>query len=295
MKTKFLIFTLVLSLAIISCSKDSETTYDNATITTEEAAINSKIDIANDDVSDVVEEQETSTYANTTTGKMEESANSTLAICATITRVPAFGTAITPGTLVTKTIDFGTTGCTLQNGNLLRGKIIITFTYDPNATSHTITYTFDNFYHNSIKFTGTKTFTRTMTITTPNSPSHPVVVMNMDMTATFPNGNAYTRVGQRTREIIEGFGTISWTDNVYQVTGNWTTTFPNTSLQYSTITTPLIVKMSCVAVNKPLIVKGVITFQRNSHTATLDYGNGDCDNLAVFTIDGYAYNIVIGN
>ncbi len=295
MKTKFLMFTLILSLAIVSCSKDSEETTDNTTITADEAGVNAKIDIANDDVSDIVEEQETSTYINTTTGKMEASANSTLATCATITRVPAFGTAITPGTLVTKTIDFGTTGCTLQNGNVLKGKIIITFTYQPDATEHTITYTFDNFYHNNIKFTGSKTFTRTMTVATTNSPSHPVVVMHMDMTATFPNGNNYTRVGQRTREIIEGYTTTEWADNVYKVTGNWTTTFPNTSLQTSTITTPLIVKLSCVAVNKPLIVKGIITFQRNNHTATLDYGNGDCDNLAVFTINGNSFNITIGN
>jgi hypothetical protein len=293
MKTKLLMFTLILSLAIISCTKDSEPDENTAVITAAEASVNARIDIANDDVSDVVEEQEASTYANTTSGKME-SANSTLAICASITRIPAPGTAITPGTLVTKTIDFGTAGCTLQNGNTLKGKIIITFTYQPDATEHTITYTFENFYHNNIKFEGTKTFTRTMTVATPNSPSHPVVVMHMDMTATL-NGNTYTRIGQRTREIIEGYGTASWTDNVYRVIGHWTTTFPNTTLQTSTITTPLIVKMSCIAVNKPLIVKGIITFERNNHLATLDYGNGDCDNIAVFTINGNSYNISIGN
>ena len=55
------------------------------------------------------------------------------------------------------------------------------------------------------------------------------------------------------------------------------------------------VKMSCIAVNKPLLVKGVITFVRNSHVATLDYGTGDCDNAAVFTLDGVAYPITIGN
>ena len=71
-----------------------------------------KLDIANDDVSDIVEEQEASTYSNSVSGKTEQLSPSTLSNCATITRVPAFGTAITPGTLVTKTIDFGTVGCT---------------------------------------------------------------------------------------------------------------------------------------------------------------------------------------
>jgi hypothetical protein len=79
------------------------------------------------------------------------------------------------------------------------------------------------------------------------------------------------------------------------VTGNWTTTFPNTTVQTSTITSPLLVKMSCINQNKPLLVQGIITFTRNGNTATLDYGDGTCDNLAVFTINGNAYNIIIGN
>ncbi len=293
MKTKIFFLGLLLTVFTISCTKDKD---DTASITAEEASINSKIDIANNDVSDIVEEQEANTYANPTTGKSNEVAFSTFSICATITRVPAFGTAVIPGTLVTKTIDFGTSGCALNNGNIVKGKIIINYTYEPQAISHTINYQFVDFYHNSIKYVGNKSFTRTMTANSGSSISHPIVTMDMDITATFPNGNIYTRVGNRTREIVSGYDTPStWTDNIYQVTGSWTTTFPNTTEQTSTITSPLLIKMSCVSVNKPLIVQGVITFVRNSHTATLDYGNGNCDNLAVFTINGNSYNIVIGN
>ena len=284
-----LILGLALAIAMVSCNKDE----NNSTITAEEAGINAKMDIANDDVSDIVEQEEASTYSNTLNGKTTEASNTTFSNCATVTRVPAFGTPITPGTVVTKTIDFGTTPCLLNNGNSVSGKIIISFTYQPTAPSHTITYTFDNFRHNAILYVGNKTFTRVMTAA-PNS--HPVITMNMDITATFPNGNSYNRVGQRVREIIEGYGTpANWADNVYRITGSWTTTFPSTTIQYSTITTPLIVKLSCVALNKPLLVSGVITIVRNSNTATLDYGDGTCDNLAVFTINGNSYNIVIGN
>ena len=287
MKTKILFLGLVLSLFTVSCTKDSA---DNSTITADEATVNAKIDIANDDVSDIVETQFNATMDNSTTGKNSEAATTTYPI---ITRVPAFGTPITAGTLVTKTIDYGTAGVTLANGNVLKGKIIISFTYEPTATSHTLNYTFDNFYHNNIKFDGTKTFTRTMTSGTN---AHPIVVMTMDMTATFPDGRVFTRTGTRTREIISGYDTPSvLADNVYQVTGSWSTTFPNTTVQTSTITSPLIVKMSCIAVNKPLLVQGVITFVRNTHTATLDYGTGDCDNIAIFTINGVAHTIIIGN
>lgn len=293
MKTKIVFLGLLLALFTISCNKDK----DNNDFTADEAGVNAKIDLANDDVSDVVEGQFNATMENTTSGKTTELAAATnLPTCATITRVPAFGTAPTVGQTVTKTIDFGTTGCAMPNGNILKGQIIMSFVYNPTVTSHTITYQFVNFYHNAIKFDGNKTFTRTMSVATATSPSHPIVVMNIQMTVTFPDGRVFERVGTRTREIIEGYGTpLVLADNVYKVTGSWSTTFPNTTVQTSTITTPLFVKMSCIAVNKPLLVKGVITFERNGNIATLDYGNGDCDNLAIFTINGTQYAIVIGN
>jgi hypothetical protein len=293
MKTKIVFLGLLLALFTISCNKDK----DNNDFTADEAGVNAKIDLANDDVSDIIEGQFNATMENTTSGKTTELAAATnLPTCATITRVPTFGTAPTVGQTVTKTIDFGTTGCAMPNGNVLKGQIIMSFVYNPTATSHTINYQFVNFYHNAIKFDGNKTFTRTMSVATATSPSHPIVVMNMQMTVTFPDGRVFERVGTRTREIIEGYGTpLVLADNVYKVTGSWTTTFPNTTVQTSTITTPLLVKMSCIAVNKPLLVKGVITFERNGNIATLDYGNGDCDNLAIFTINGTQYTIVIGN
>lgn len=293
MKTKILFLGLALSLFTISCNKDKESN----DFTADEAGVNAKIDLANDDVSDVVEGQFNATMDNSASGKTTElTATANLPTCATVTRVPGYGTAPTVGQTVTKTIDFGTTGCAMPNGNVLKGQIIMSFVYNPTATSHTINYQFVSFYHNAIKFDGNKTFTRTMSVATATSPSHPIVVMNMDMTATFPDGRVFNRVGTRTREIIEGYGTpLVLADNIYQVTGNWTTTFPNTTVQTSTITTPLLVKMSCIAANKPLLVKGVITFERNGNIATLDYGNGDCDNLAVFTINGTQYTIVIGN
>ena len=299
MKTKILALGFFAILSIVSCNRDDKET--NGVITADEAAVNSKIDIASDDVTEIMESEfnETQTNAgseNRSSGS--SSPSSRLLICGTVTRVPAFGTPLTPGTEVTKTITFGNEngGCTLANGNVVQGTIIVTFTYQPDATTHTINYEFVNFFHNQIELNGNRTFTRTLAAQT----LIPTVVMNMNMTATFPDGRIFTRVGTRTRTIIAGFDTPNiLNDNVYQVTGNWTTTFPNTNIQTSTITTPLIVKMSCISQipnqNKPLLVQGVITFQRNGNSATLDYGTGECDNLAVFTINGNSYNIAIGN
>lgn len=290
MKSKKLILGFVLSLAILACNRED----DNSLISSEDAKISAKIDAMNDDVSSLVEEQEANTYSNSIAGKTADSALSELTSCATITRVPAFGTAPTVGQTVTKTIDFGS-GCTLNSGNVVSGRIIISFIFQPEATTHTITYSFVNFFHNGIEFNGDRTFTRTMISTASNPILHPQVTMTMDLTATLPNGSVYTRVGTRIREIVEGYGNEVLADNVYKVTGNWITTTPSGATQTSTISTPLMIKMSCIAANKPLLVSGIITIVRNNTSATLDFGNGTCDNLAVFTINGNSFNIVIGN
>jgi hypothetical protein len=284
MKTKILGLLVVCGLSLLSCQKE------DLGSTADEAKVNAKIDLANDDVSDLVENAYDATAANAS-GRGLESANSqsNLPACATVTRNPTFGTAVQVGQTVTKTIDFGTVGCPMANGNVLRGQIIVSFVYQPTAASQTINYEFVNFYHNNIKIVGNKNFTRTF------EQNLPVVVMNMDLTATFPDGRMFDRVGTRTRRITAGYDTPLLSDNVYQVTGNWTTTYPNLADQVSTITSPLIVKMSCALTSKPLIVQGVITFERPAQTSTLNYGSGDCDNLAVFTINGNAYNIIIGN
>ncbi len=290
---KFL-FPIVVMLAIIGCEKDNVTVAD--TLTSEDGLINAKIDAGTDDISNILDQLFDNVNGNTIVYRGINNDNSVFSNCATITRVPAFGTQVIPGTQVTKTIDFGTTGCTLNNGNIVKGKIIISFVYQPTAVSHTVTYTFDNFYHNNIKFVGTKTFTRSLTAATATSAPHPIVVMLLDMIITMPNGDVYTRVGTRTRELVEGFNTpMVFADNIHKITGNWTTTHPNGTVQTATITIPLRAKMSCLTVNKPLLVFGVITFVKNGVTATLDYGNGDCDNTAVFTINGVSYTIIIGN
>ena len=267
----------------------------SAQLTSDDAIVNSKIDLANDDIATIADQLFDNINATTLNYRAIENNATIFSNCATITRIPAFGTAFTSGTQVTKTIDFGTTGCTLNNGNVVRGKIIITFVYQPDATSHTVTYSFDNFYHNNIKFEGTKTFTRSRTTATATSPSHPIVVMQLEMTITMPNGDVYTRVGSRTRELVEGYSTDAFLDNIYRITGSWTTTNENGNQHTATITEPLMAKMSCIAVNKPILAKGIITFVRNNVTSTLNYGDGECDNLAVFTINGVSFTIVIRN
>ena len=125
MKSTFKLFFALFILTTISCENDNELT--SSQLTSEDALVNSKIDIASDDISSIVDQLFDNVNSNTINYRNSNTENSVFSNCATITRVPAFGTDLTPGTQVTKTIDFGTTGCTLNNGNIVKGKIIISF------------------------------------------------------------------------------------------------------------------------------------------------------------------------
>jgi hypothetical protein len=293
MKTKILFLGMFLCLLSVSCTKTDDETTPSA-MTAADAGVNAKMNASNDDVSKIVEDQFQATADNATTGRMEPA--STFLTCATITRVPAFGTAPTVGQTITKTIVFDPAGCTLPNGNVLKGTIIISFPYQPTATTHTITYQFVNFYHNAIKYEGNKIFTWVWGTSAFNANSHAIVTMDMDMTATFPNGSVYHRTGSRLSEIISGGNTPGdWTDNIYRVTGNWDTVFPDGIIRNSEITTALIVKMECFNSGNAAISEGIITFHKNGLSSTLDYGNGDCDNIAIFTIYGIPFTINVGH
>ncbi|WP_136668544.1 hypothetical protein [Flavobacterium sp. H122] len=285
MKTKIFITALLsLFLFLTSCNKDEAV--DNPQVKQDKVSASAKLDAAGSDISAIVEEQLTAQDGITLRTTQQ---TSLVASCATVTRVPAYGTTISPGTTITKTIDFGTTtGCTLPNGNVLKGKIIISFVYQPNATSHTVNYQFDNFSHNDITIVGNKTFTISWGTSAANPETHAIVVMNMDFTATFKSGEVLHRTGSRTTEIIAGQSTPEYSDNVYSVTGQWTTTSTTSGWSIvSTITSPVIVKLNCHN-----IVKGIVKFEGYG-TAVLDFGNGDCDNLAVLTFNGVEYTIIL--
>ena len=275
MKIKNLILGLTLSMFILSCSKDDNSSSSELS----DAKVSAKIDVATEDVAKIVEDQ----YAlqvNPSAGKNALQTQD-LPSCATVT-------AVTTANTWTRTVVFD--NCTLPNGNVLDGTIIASGSLDFSTPSYTINYSFVDFHHNNILIEGNRTVVRTHQSTATLATVHPVATMAIDMTATFPNGNVYHRVGNRVREMIEGFGTpLIWADNVFSISGSWTTTFP-AGTQTSTITTPLRVEVGC-----PNIVSGVVSIVRNGNTATLDYGSGECDNQATLTVNGTTTTITLGN
>jgi len=278
MKTKiFFIGTLVALSFFASCNSDEKTNdgSSSAAITKDEIIKNSKIDASIDDVTNIAEDQFSA--QQNVTSKPSGPVKNFLPSCATIT------TVLTNNTW-TRTVDFGVDGCTLENGNTVKGKMVISFSNDFASSTQTISYTFDGFYHNGKKLQGSKSIVRTVKATDLLATAHPVFTAAIDMTITFDDGGVYTRKGTLVKEQVEGFDTwFNWDDNAYLVTGSGTTTFPNGDTFSAEITTPLQFKASC---KRSVPVKGVLSVTKNGATAVIDYGDGTCDTLATITKDG---------
>jgi hypothetical protein len=281
MKTKNLFIASLMAVALFTSCTSSDKTQDSSTaISAEQVAVDAKIDASVDDVSNIVEDQ--FTMKQGMTSKSTETMKSMLPACAKVTWTLVDG-------LFTGTIDFGTEGCALENGNVLKGKMSITFSANFNTSEQTITYSFDGFMHNGKKLQGTKTITRSLKSTELLAAVHPVSACSIDLTITFEDGKTYTRTGNRVREMVEGYETKgNWDDNVFLVTGSGSTTMPNGDKCSSTIKTPLRFVAAC---KKPFPVSGTVLKVKNDTEALVDFGTGECDNLATVTIAGVTTTI----
>ena len=270
----------------IGCSSNEtvDVAATSKTITTDDAIANSEIDATVDDVSIIAEDQ--FSVQQSLTARTSGAAKSILPPCAVVT------TSLV-NDIYTKTIDFGTDGCALPNGNIVKGKIIVSFSKNFLAPSKTISYTLVGFYHNGKLIEGSRTITHELKKSDLLDVIHPVITHSIDVKITFPDGKVYTRIGTRVREMIEGMTSIgNWEDNVFKVWGYHITTFPNGSKYTCKTEKPqaLLVKMSC---KMPFPVSGIVEILKNDATATLDFGNGECDNLATIIINGVSKEIVL--
>lgn len=188
------------------------------------------------------------------------------------------------GTTRTITFDFGE-GCEFPNGHIVAGKIIISHEFDVDAMTMTVTQTYEGFTFNDVTVEGQNTIVRTGE----NENGNPQSVKTMDITMTWLDGETASRVGTKTREWTEGYDTREWGDNVFEITGNWTTTFKDGTVISATITKALKREMAC-----RYIVSGIIELTKNDVTCTLDFGDGTCDNIAICTdADGIETEITL--
>jgi hypothetical protein len=194
-------------------------------------------------------------------------------------------TITTNGNSGTIILDFGTS-CTLNNGAVVSGQINLAFGPFVSGT-RTINYTFENFTYNGNGVAGGGVILREIA----NSNGNPQSTVNETITVSFENTDiTATRNGLRIAEWTEGVGSGTWIDNVYEISGNWETTFSNGFSRRGEVTQPLVRKLSCL-----YIVSGRLVIEQQSLTGEFNWGDGTCDNLATFTFNGQTYPIILGN
>ena len=200
--------------------------------------------------------------------------------CFTITVVPNIP-HVFPKTI---TIDFGT-GCLGRDGKYRKGKIVSIYTNPMVLPGAKVSTTFVDYYVDSFKIEGTHITENT---STSNMQGWKVVVIDGKVTNT--NTNRW-RKWNSTKNVlqIEGNGTPHFPlDDVYKINGNARGSNSAGHTWASLVVDPLIKKFTC-----PWIVKGKVQLIRDGREALLDYGNGNCDNLAIIYINGVPHVITL--
>lgn len=256
---------MVLGLTFTSCSKDETTETENQVQDTSEVERSAEIDqidnVLGDLVIDAYEGQELSETGRTTY-------NGDIPDCVTIT-------VVVQQNYRQVTLDFGTEGC-LVRGHLLKGQIVFDYTRDPEAQQIAINYNLVDFYFDAKNIIASRSILKELS----NDNGNPQFTHDLSITVIWPNGLQASREGTRIREWIEGFGSGVFSDNVFEITGDWEATFVNGNTHTYEVIVPLRREVICY-----YFVSGSFDVQRTNFGGVFDFGDGDCDNQATFTFN----------
>ena len=273
-KVNLLLFVLTFisfSVLISSCKKDDEVTAPDTTV----AEDDSFAEAIFDEVSVMADEA----YELKTNGSRSVDDNIVFGGCVTIT----LDTSVMPRVL---TIDFGEENCLCLDGKYRRGKIIVTFNGRYRHPGTVITHGFEGYYVNDHNIDGTKVVTN-MGFNNEGHVYFTIEVVGIIHLAN--NGGTISWNSSRQREWIQGFETPNRWDDIYLLTGDADGVKANGMTWESEITNPLRLELAC-----RFIVSGTVELRpENRPVRILDYGSGECDNIATVTINGEVYTIYL--
>ncbi|MFT6867831.1 MAG: hypothetical protein ACJA08_002676 [Cyclobacteriaceae bacterium] len=176
------------------------------------------------------------------------------------------------------TIDFGD-GCESPNGTVRKGKIIIEYTGDRHTAGSYRMVTLVDFYVDSLHLEGIR---RTEVVSS-DSLSRVVKTTLTNGQVTFPDETFATRTAEHTKSMFQG---DDESDDYTIVTGGASGLKVDGSEYSITILEDLLIKRSCNGAHIVIPVSGVKEIVNAESTATMDYGDGTCDNEVDITIDG---------
>jgi hypothetical protein len=198
-------------------------------------------------------------------------------------------------------MDFGNIGCSGPDGRVRRGKIITEYTNRLIYPGAIATTNFDRFYVDDIHVEGTHKITNISLIPVP--PANLIMKYNVEVIngkLSKPDGNYLEWKSNKTITQVEGSSTPFYPrDDAFETTGGASGLVKRSNLLVrweSTITEPLLRRMTCQWIVKGRIrtVRANLPDPNNSRwVAVLDFGTGNCDNLATITINGVTRQITL--
>jgi hypothetical protein len=180
------------------------------------------------------------------------------------------------------TVDYGEE-TQLNNGRTISGVVSIEVSAPRETDGATRTVTYSNCIIDSVQVDGV-----TIETTSTDGETSRTVSTSSDVTITLADGTVLERTGNNVRNWLEGFDTpMDHSDNRIEITGTISIESSAGYVWTKEIIEPLIKISDC---RHP--VQGVVQFTQNGTIiATLDYGDGECDNLAILTVDGESVEI----
>ncbi|MFI5134555.1 MAG: hypothetical protein ACHQD9_01760 [Chitinophagales bacterium] len=273
---------LVALIAFSACQKNNMSAPNDASTM---AATSARIDNESNKVEDAVNSVALNFGIQLANGKLDGGGIiSLLPACATVT----LDTVSDPHSMV---INFGSTPCLCDqwDNRYRQGVVTVTWTGGYRQPGTVISYSTSSYYRGDAADQMDQiNFSKTVTNEGLNNAGnlHYSIVTTGSMT-TF-DGQTSNWSATKDKEWVAGSGTSDPSDDVYKFSGTLSGTNLNGVAYTATITTPL-VKNAC-----DWYVSGTVDFTRtNMPTATLDYGNGNCDDQATVTVNGQTKTITL--
>lgn len=263
---------LILSFGLVfqSCKKENIEKHESTSFSDDDALAESIFG----DVSSIADEA----YDLGSRGFKSGSGNNTfISECVVIT----LDLTVSPFTL---TVDFGEENCLCNDGRYRRGKFVVSFNGIYRQPGTVITTSFENYHVNNHKVEGTTTLSN-MGFNADSNMYYTIEIVGVIYLA----GDAGTISwnSSREREWVEGRTTWVAQDDVYLITGTADGIRLNGMTWEKEITNAFRVELDC-----RWIVSGTMEIRPEGLSIrTLDFGDGECDNIATVLIDGVLYTI----
>jgi hypothetical protein len=263
---------LSFGLLMTACKKDDQTIIQDTD--TSSAEYDALAEGIFNDVGNITDE---AYYLNSGNYKSTDGDTLFLGQCATV----ILDTVVFPHELV---IDFGEENCLCRDGRYRRGKIINTFTGRYREPGTILTHGFDEYFVNDNKVEGS----RILTNMGYNDFGNLWFTIEIEGLITLAeNGAIISWNASKEREWVEGSDTWNRCDDGYHING----TADGVRVSGKSWTKEIIIPLRRELVCRFFVSGSVEIIPEERPARLLDYGDGQCDNIATVTINGRTYTI----